>query len=94
MILYPKNPILYSWNTVWGANKVNAFDINYRAIIQNTKDKVNIYGRKIISNINTKLKGLDDIRQSITKLFTIIQFPKLDFIRGIRFNSEAEANEL
>jgi hypothetical protein len=93
MILYPKNPILRSWDAVWGADEVNAFDVDCRAIAQNADDEASICGREIISDMSTKLKGLDDIRQSITKLFTAIQLPKLDFARGVRFNSEAEANE-
>jgi hypothetical protein len=62
MILYPKNPILRSWDAVWGADEVNAFDVDCRAIAQNAEDEASICGREIISDMSTKLKGLDDIR--------------------------------
>lgn len=93
MILYRRNPILRSWNAVWGVADVDSFDVDCRAIAQREQDEADICGLDIISDMKTKLESLDGIRNSITTLFTAIQLPKLDFARGARFNSEAEARE-
>ena len=72
---------------------VDSFDVDCRAIAQRAQDEADICGLDTISDMRTKLESLDSIRNSITTLFTAIQLPKLDFARGARFNSEAEARE-
>jgi hypothetical protein len=93
IILYPKNPIVRSWEAIWGADDVDAFDTDCRAIALQAETDARNCDREITSDMMTKLEGLEAIKQSITSLFTAIELPKLNFAEGARFDSEVEDNQ-
>jgi hypothetical protein len=93
IILYPKNPIVRSWEAIWGADDVDAFDADCRAIALQAETDAGNCDREITSDMMTKLEGLEAIKQSIASLSTAIELPKLSFAEGARFDSEVEENQ-